>query len=131
LNHPLCKAFLIQTGTAPVHAQASHAYVARPLPLIIREEMQEQNLNVKKMAWLQKRIRRIADEIELLNPAVDREGRRPDNCEYPWRIGDRIFSPLDATFNPSDLLSESSGRTFLKLLRAAIDRVLRQARARS
>ncbi len=29
-------------------------------------------------------MRKLAREIELLAPTVRDDGRRPDNCEYPW-----------------------------------------------
>ncbi len=69
--------------------------------------------------------RHLAAEIELLNPALDRGGRRPNNCEYPWENGKRILhSPLDWKFTPSHLLKQRHGLTFLKLVHAAITELL-------
>ncbi len=49
--------------------------------------------------------RHIAAEIEVMNPAVDRDGQRPDNCEYPWEDGAQaLHSPLDWAFSPLHLL---------------------------
>jgi hypothetical protein len=48
-------------------------------------------------------IRHLAKEIEVLNPAVRRDGQRLDNCEYPWEFGDLVISPLDWGFNVAPL----------------------------
>jgi len=69
-------------------------------------------------------IRHLAGEIEVLNPAVRRDGHRPDNCEYPWEYGDQVISPLDWTFQPLHLVTVRGGPTFVKLLRGAIDRII-------
>jgi hypothetical protein len=67
-------------------------------------------------------IRHLAGEIELLNPAIKRDGKRPDNCEYPWEDDqETVHSPLKWVFEISRLLTVPSGRTFLKLLRMAIN----------
>lgn len=67
----------------------------------------------------------LAQEVEVLNPAMDRNGQRRDNCEYPWEDGGGdLLSPLDWTFNPPHLLTVRFGPTFLKLLRLAINRAL-------
>jgi hypothetical protein len=42
--------------------------------------------------------------------------------EYPWADGSgTLRSPLDWSFSPSRLLVAPAGRTFLKILRRAID----------
>ena len=65
--------------------------------------------------------KQLAQEIELLAPAVKRGGQRPDNCEYPWQDDqENVYVPLDWEFGPSRLLMEPAGRTFLKLVRNAI-----------
>jgi hypothetical protein len=69
-------------------------------------------------------VAHLAREIELLNPVVQHAGHRPDNCEYPWERADQVVSPLDHSFALSGLLVAPAGRTFLKLLRSAIDREL-------
>jgi hypothetical protein len=121
----LCKAHLIQGGTPPGTVQTSHGYVAKPLPVVIRDQLFFLGHSPSKMAGLLVFTRHIANEIEVLNPAVDRNGQRPDNCEYPWEDGKQVLhSPLDRTFVPSQLLLTQHGRTFLKLVRAAINRLL-------
>jgi hypothetical protein len=121
----LCKAHLVQAGTPPDVLQSSHGYVANPLPVVIREQLIFMRQNLGGMAGVLLFTRHIANEIEVLNPAVDRARRRPDNCEYPWEDANQVLhSPLDWTFTPSQLLTAQNGRTFFKLLRAAITRLL-------
>lgn len=121
----LCKAWLIQGGTTPESLRTSHAYVAKHLSVIIRERILDSRPHLKGMSWVLRRVRHWANEIEVLNPAVDRNGQRPDNCEYPWEVGDgTILSPLEHSFEPSNLLTDATGRTFLKLVRDAINRLL-------
>lgn len=75
----------------------------------------------KQLKWVLEHTRHLAREIEMLAPAVRRGGQRPDNCEYPWEDDSgEIHSPLDWTFTVSSLLTAPAGRTFLKLVRAAI-----------
>lgn len=121
----LCKAHLIAQGTMPEALQTSHGYIAKPLPQIIKEILGSQGKDVRRMRPLLYASRHLAAEIEVLSPAVDRNGQRPDNCEYPWEDhGGTVHSPLDWTFHPLQLLSASSGRTFVKLIRDAIDRLV-------
>ena len=35
----LCKAHLILGGTPPINLQSSHGYVAKPLPVVIRDQL--------------------------------------------------------------------------------------------
>jgi hypothetical protein len=120
----LCKAYLIQGGTPPEALQASHGYIANPLPNIMRQQILHMKQSLKGMAGVITHIRHLANEIEILNPASRRDGQRPDNCEYPWESGDLVISPLDWGFPTSRLCTAPSGRIFLKLLRASINRVL-------
>jgi len=121
----LCKAHLIGGGSLPSDLQTSHAYIAGPLPIVIRDQIIFQRQNLKGMGGIMALIRHLANEIEVLNPAVDRGGQRPDNCEYPWEDGQAaLHSPLDSAFSPTQLLLAPAGRTFLKLLRGAISRLL-------
>ena len=121
----LCKAHLTSNRTSPRDLQSSHAYVARSLPIVIRQQILVMRQNLDGMQGVLQHVRHLAKEIEVLNPAVDRDGRRPDNCEYPWDDNSRILrSPLNWTSTPSQLLLVPAGRTFLKVLRAAINRLL-------
>jgi hypothetical protein len=123
----LCKARLIQGGTPPDALQTSHGYVANPLPIIMREQLLFMGQNLPAKTGLLTFARHIAAEIEILNPAVDRNGRRSDNCEYPWVDGAQVLhSPLDWEFRPIRLLRDRFGPTFVKVLRGAINRLLEE-----
>jgi hypothetical protein len=123
-SEKLCKAHLIRGGTPPENLQTSHGYIANPLPIIMQEPMRRMRRNLHGMQGVLTQIRHLANEIEVLNPAMTRDGQRPDNCEYPWEAGDDVISPLDWALTPSRLASAPAGRTFIKLLRGAIDRIL-------
>ncbi len=120
----LCKSHLIDSGADPHSLQTSHGYIEKPLPIIIRQVMVEFQLKSKGMKDVLRVVRHLAREIELLNPAIQRDGQRPDNCEYPWEdAGGTLHTPLRWSFVPAQLLLEPRGRTFLKFLRVALDRI--------
>ncbi len=121
----LVKAHLIQGGADPETLQASHAYVAGTLPVVIRQQMLISGVATHAASWNMEHARLISEEIEMLAPAVTRGGTRPDNCEYPWEdAGATLHVPIDWTFRPSGLLLAKAGRTFLKMIRDAIERFL-------
>src|SRR5262249_33040613 len=113
-----------QSGTLPNALQTSHGYIAGPLPVIIRQQIIHMRRNLSGMQGVLTHVRHLANEIEVLNPAMTRDGQRPDNCEYPWEAGEQVISPLDWSFTPSRLCTAPAGRTFLKLVREAINRIL-------
>lgn len=118
----LTKAHLCRSGSDPRDLQSSHAYIAKNLPIIVRQQMLRRGMKSQSAAWIDKPVKYLAQEIELLAPAVRRGGQRHDNCEYPWEdAGETLHVPLDWTFVPSSLLTAQAGRTFLKLVREAID----------
>lgn len=119
-----CKAYLIRGGENPQTLQSSHAKIAGPLPAIRRRRMLNSGRDPHAIEGLLTRFRHIARQIELLNPAVDDSGKRPDNCEYPWVFGQKITSPLDYQFEVSRLVVQPAGVTFRKMLRQAIDDIL-------
>jgi len=119
----LTKTHLCRARSDPASIQSSHAYTAKNLPIIIRQQIEISK--PKNAGWLLKHSKHLAHEIEMLAPAVKRGGQRPDNCEYPWDDeGGRLHVPLDWTFAPANLLIEPAGRTFLKLIREALSRLL-------
>jgi len=121
----LVKAHLCSDGTDPDDLQTSHAYVAGTLPIVLRQEAIAVNFTGAHARWVLQRAKHLSQEIELLAPAVKRGGQRPDNCEYPWEDdGDNLHIPLVWSFIPAQLLVEPAGRSFLKLIRGAIDRLL-------
>jgi hypothetical protein len=123
----LCKARLIQGGTPPEAVQRSHGYLANPLPLVIRSQLEFMGENLRVRAGFLLFTRHLAAEIEVTNPAVDRNGQRPDNCEYPWVDEAQVLhSPLDWQFTPLQLLRDPFGPSFVKVLKLAIDRALEE-----
>ena len=120
-----CKAWLIANATPPEALQAGHGYVANPLPLVIRQQLDFIGRSRGSEAGFLTFVKHLAVEVELLNPSVDRDGRRPDNCEYPWEDDTRsMHSPLDWTFAPVALLRLPHGGQFVTVLGTAIDRLL-------
>jgi hypothetical protein len=123
----LCKAKLIDAGTSPATLQTSHGYVANPLPLVIRAQLEFMGESLQARSGLLVFTRHLSSEIEVMNPAVDRNGQRPDNCEYPWEdAGQTLHSPLDWDFNPQRLLRDRFGPSFVKVLQLAIDRAIEE-----
>jgi hypothetical protein len=121
----LVKAHLCGLGTDPATLQSSHAYIAKTLPIVLRQQVVHFNYSGKKAAEALRHASRLAQEIELLAPAVRRGGQRPDNCEYPWEDEQRaLHLPLDWSFHPSQLILMPAGRTVRKLIEGAIDRLL-------
>jgi len=119
-----CKAHLILGGSSPETLQTSHGYVANPLTIVIKQQILRLSASLKGMRGVMEHVRHVAEEIEILNPAIDRAGKRPDNCEYPWEDSSgAVRSPLTWSFHPSRLVTAPAGRTFLKLLRASIEQL--------
>jgi hypothetical protein len=122
----LVKASLCDAGADPAGLQSSHAYVKRHLPTVLRAEAGLVNLSPAKAREVQRHGNHLAEEIDVLAPAVKRGGQRPDNCEYPWEDGTgAIHVPLDWSFNPAQLIVAPTGRTILKLIENAIGRLLK------
>jgi hypothetical protein len=120
----LAKAHLCKAGTRPDSLQASHAYIAGNLPVILRHQLQLASAKPAVVRSVLRFAKRLAREIELLSPAVDDGGRRPDNCEYPWEDArKKLWIPAEYKFFANQLLFDRHGRTVLKLIRAAIVRL--------
>jgi hypothetical protein len=121
----LAKAHLCTRGTAPASLQASHAYISKVLPVVIRQEMVAVNFRGKSAKSLGIFAGHIAQEIEMLAPSVRRGGQRPDNCEYPWEDAEgSLHAPLSWTFSSAQLIALPAGRSMLKLIQSAIDRLM-------
>lgn len=124
----LSKAHLISRGTPPDALQSSHGFIANPLPVLLRLEIEYWPKLRKRRRGLLVSCRHLAREIELLNPSINRNGQRPDNCEYPWIDNQgNVLSPLSWTFASTRLLLSADGKNLLKLIRLAIDRILRDS----
>jgi hypothetical protein len=76
----LCKAYLWLPGGSE-DLRTVHSVVAKVLPRMISEHWRrirfERRPNMSA-------LREVCREIDLLHPAIDDNGRRPDNVEYPW-----------------------------------------------
>jgi hypothetical protein len=77
------------------------------------------NEKLQQLRRIRRLSRELAREIEKLAPAVDREVS-PTNTEYPWEHVGRVVVPCDYSFPNLTFLKEEGGRTFIKLLEAAI-----------
>ena len=109
----LCKAYLIQKIRRRKHFR--RAMLTWPGPCRLSSDIRFCSCGkaLKGMMGLFTQIRHLASEIEVLNPAVRRDGQRPDNCEFPWEDANgNLHSPLDWDFHPSRLLTAPAGRTF-------------------
>jgi hypothetical protein len=120
----LCKAHLCkQPGADPKDYQSSHGYTAKNLGVIIRQQIALTPNPPKNEAYLLMHCKNLAREIELLHPAVDDNGNRPDNCEYPWEQGGKVYVPAERSFPALNLVEAPAGRTLLKLISNAIRRL--------
>jgi hypothetical protein len=119
----LAKAHLLMAGSKLEDLEASHAYTAKHLPMIVRTQMILNGENERVAKRMHDQCKRIAREIELLSPSVKDGGRRKDNCEYPWVSGGVLCVPADWPFSNLNLLTETGGRNILKRIREAIARL--------
>ena len=69
-----------------------------------------------------KRVRRVAEDVEKLAPAVDREVT-PSNAEYPWLEGNEIKTPCRYSYPSLHLLqtADPKGVEFLQIVQSAIE----------
>jgi hypothetical protein len=83
----IAKAHRCLGGADPETLMHGHGFAAKVLPQVARELLRRStfvaDLQVKHVG-IEAMVRQLAREVDLLAPAVDDEGRRPDNCEYPW-----------------------------------------------
>lgn len=102
----LCKAQLINAGVhTPDDVRRGHGFIAKHLPVIMRQEVANTREFPKNRDWSISQILQLCGEIEILNPSMTRDNRRPDNCEYPWQVAKQVISPLDHRFFPTQLLT--------------------------
>lgn len=118
----LCKAHLLRAGARPDDVRRSHAHIAGQLPTIFNQYYAEAIVSRSKIpSHVMQSVRKLAREIELLAPAVDDGGGRPDNCEYPWlNSSGHVTTPRTYAFPCQDLLQQNVGTTLLKVLRSAL-----------
>ncbi|MCE5276441.1 MAG: hypothetical protein ABFD92_11280 [Planctomycetaceae bacterium] len=119
----LCKAHLSSQGQPQSVLETSHAFIAGPLPVIVRQIIARDS-GRSRQGWLLTAIRKLTRQIELLHPQVDDGGRTPANCIYPWEgPGRNVIAPVDHPFG-LNLLHEQAGTTLLKIMRTAIDELI-------
>lgn len=121
----LAKGHLCKAGADPYRLQSSHAYLAKNLPIIARQELVRiSGKRPDEWDYVLRQIRHLARKIEILSPSVDDDGKRPDNCEYPWEdSAGKLHVPAEHTFTNLTLLTAPAGRIFLKILNTAITRL--------
>lgn len=119
----LVKAHLCEHGIDPATLQSSHAVIKKHLRTVLRQETVFLNWRSPEARNAMKHVNQLANEIELLAPAVRRGGQREDNCEYPWAAGaDVVRSPIEWRFDVADLIAQPAGIKVLKLIRSALER---------
>lgn len=104
---------------------SSHKFIEKVLPQVYREFAlrRKQGGHSKSVQW--KKIKHLCRELDLLAPASDRGGQRPDNCEYPWEIQDalgntRVIVPDTYPFAVLELLARPEAVDFLKCVEAIL-----------
>lgn len=60
--------------------------------------------------------RSLAEDIEKLAPAIDREAT-PQNAEYPWEDSGKIICPCDHDFSRLSRLDTPEGENFLDIVK--------------
>jgi len=115
----LAKAHLYDAGSQPAK---SHAYFGKNFPKIAEYYYARAGISGGKYRKLYQPLRPLAGEIECLSPSVDNNGKRRDNCEYPWEeSGGAIRIPAEYTFPNLNLLTAPNGRQLLKIVKEVID----------
>lgn len=81
----ISKAHRCLGGADPETLMHGHGFAAKVLPQIARELLRRStfvaDLEIAH-GGIEAMVRQLAREVDLLAPAVDDDGRRPDNCEY-------------------------------------------------
>lgn len=107
---------------------SGHSYVAKLVPRIFMEGFRRQE-GRNPSGSLQKRIRELCREIDLLQPAADDGGKRPDNCEYPWNVCDNlgnasdVESPTEFPFQILDSKYRADLQTLMKVIGPEVRRL--------
>jgi len=123
----MCKAHLtLKNGHARM--KKTHEVIKKNLPIIARTFYARNSRNNKAAQRQITAIRQLAFQIEVLAPACDHGGNRPDNTEYPWQDGNgKIHTPCDHTFtNIDDGPGNRSIGPLVRLIRTAADSFRKQ-----
>ena len=109
----VCKAHLT-SANGHENVRKTHAYIEKNIPIIARLFYSRANDDNAMAQWEAREIKRIAKEIQVLAPACDDEGARPDNSEYPWQDGrGDVRTPCEYNFPNID----DESRTIIRLIR--------------
>ncbi len=120
----LCKAHLSAQGQPQDVLETSHAFIAGPLPLNVRQVIARDAQKLQRDTWVVAAIRKLSRQIELLHPQVDDKRRVPSNGVYPWMAATGVvLAPRDHAFEMS-LLHEKAGATLLKIMVAVADELI-------
>jgi len=128
----LAKAFLCSAQSTPeeiAELQKSHKVIEKVLPQIVQHYWADAKVvsAASPGASRIQRIRSIYRELDLLAPAVADDGRRKDNCEYPWRAQRQqspvVVCPRDESFRVDDRLNNTDGVTLLKIASFACEQL--------
>src|SRR5262249_26019878 len=92
------KAHLIAAGSDPSDLRSSHAYIAKVVPIMVRDGLRR--TSGCDSAWVISAVRALARRIELLHPQIDANRTPPANCEYTW-IDSRgkVVAPAEHSFD--------------------------------
>lgn len=113
-SEKVAKAHYLARGDNPDALQTSHAYIAKAVPIIVRDTLGR--TEGAKPAWILNAVRELARQIELLAPSVDASGTVPANCEYPWQDAQgRVHAPCRHSFAIN--LNQPAAIKMLKALR--------------
>jgi hypothetical protein len=118
----LAKAYLLHP-LSPLwpldEVRTTHNVIAKVIPQVVREYWRRAGETRAPAISRLGRLRDLCREIDLLHPAVDDDGRRPDNCEYPWPAFDQnkpvVRAPCGERFPVDERLRSGDGRMLLKL----------------
>jgi hypothetical protein len=121
----IAKAHRCLGGADPETLMHSHGFAAKVLPQIVRELLRRSAFVAElavAQAAVEPMVRQFAREVDLLAPSVDDDGRRPDNCEYPWEDAQGVLHvPADGDFPRVEALHRHrAGTTFLKVVTTAV-----------
>lgn len=105
------------TKNNPPDFDRSHKVIGKVLPLIVREYWKEVGYERKPDRSQLTAIRDICRELDFLAPSLDDNGRRPDNCEYPWAstADPEVIAPVDYDFPVDRKLRSSDGIMLIKI----------------
>jgi hypothetical protein len=90
-SEKLCRARLYRQASDSCQVKEIHTYTEKQLPIILRETYARQYRHHAASHLLQ-RWRDLASAVQVLAPAAEAGGARPDNCEYPWTTVDGYCS---------------------------------------